>query len=33
MEMEINPLIVFEAGRGVVGVDMRLVLAAETPGR
>jgi acyl-CoA synthetase (NDP forming) len=28
MEMDINPLIVFEAGRGVVGVDMRLVLAA-----
>ena len=28
MEMDINPLIVFEAGRGVVGVDMRLVLAS-----
>ena len=28
MEMDINPLIVFETGRGVVGVDMRLVLAA-----
>ena len=26
MEMDINPLMVFEAGRGVVGVDMRLVL-------
>jgi len=30
MEMDINPLIVFEAGRGVVGVDMRLVLAQVT---
>jgi len=29
MEMDINPLIVFEAGRGVVGVDMRLVLASR----
>jgi acyl-CoA synthetase (NDP forming) len=28
MEMDINPLIVFEAGRGAVGVDMRLVLAS-----
>ncbi len=28
MEMDINPLFVFEAGRGVVGVDMRLVLAS-----
>ena len=28
VEMDINPLIVFEAGRGAVGVDMRLVLAA-----
>ncbi|MBL7183720.1 MAG: acetate--CoA ligase family protein [Anaerolineae bacterium] len=28
MEMDINPLIVFEVGRGVVGVDMRLVLAS-----
>jgi acetyl coenzyme A synthetase (ADP forming)-like protein len=28
MEMDINPLIVFEGRRGVVGVDMRLVLAS-----
>jgi acetyl coenzyme A synthetase (ADP forming)-like protein len=28
MEMDVNPLIVFEAGRGAVGVDMRLVLAS-----
>ncbi len=28
MEMDVNPLIVFEAGRGAVGIDMRLVLAA-----
>jgi len=28
MEMDINPLMVFEVGRGVVGVDMRLVLAS-----
>ena len=28
MEMDINPLVVFETGRGVVGVDMRLVLAS-----
>jgi acetyltransferase len=28
MEMDVNPLIVFEVGRGVVGVDMRLVLAS-----
>jgi acetyltransferase len=30
MEMDVNPLIVFEKGRGVVGVDMRLVLATES---
>jgi len=30
MEMDINPLMVFEEGRGVVGVDMRLVLAQVT---
>ncbi len=28
VEMDINPLVVFEAGRGVMGVDMRLVLAS-----
>jgi hypothetical protein len=26
VEMDINPLVVFEKGRGVVGVDMRLIL-------
>jgi acetate---CoA ligase (ADP-forming) len=26
VEMDINPLIVFEDGKGVMGVDMRLVL-------
>jgi acetyltransferase len=25
-EMDINPLIVFEQGRGALGIDMRLVL-------
>jgi acetyl coenzyme A synthetase (ADP forming)-like protein len=29
MELDVNPLMVFEAGRGAVGVDMRLVLNAE----
>jgi acetyltransferase len=28
VEMDINPLIVFEEGRGVMGVDMRLVLSS-----
>jgi len=28
VEMDINPLMVFEEGRGVMGIDMRLVLAA-----
>jgi acyl-CoA synthetase (NDP forming) len=28
MEMDINPLMAFEEGRGVMGIDMRLVLAA-----
>ncbi len=28
VEMDINPLIVFEVGRGIVGIDMRLVLSA-----
>lgn len=27
MEMDINPLMVFQAGRGVMGVDMRLILS------
>ena len=27
VEMDINPLIVFEKGRGAMGVDMRLVLS------
>jgi acetyltransferase len=27
VEMDINPLIVFEEGRGAIGVDMRLVLS------
>jgi acyl-CoA synthetase (NDP forming) len=26
VEMDINPLMIFEKGRGVMGVDMRLVL-------
>jgi acetyltransferase len=26
VELDINPLMVFEAGRGVVGIDMRLAL-------
>jgi acyl-CoA synthetase (NDP forming) len=25
-ELDINPLIVFERGKGVLGIDMRLVL-------
>jgi acetyltransferase len=28
VEMDINPLIVFEEGKGVMGIDMRLVLAS-----
>jgi acetyltransferase len=28
VEMDINPLMVFEEGRGVMGIDMRLVLAS-----
>ena len=28
VEMDINPLIVFEQGKGVAGIDMRLVLAS-----
>jgi acetyltransferase len=28
VEMDINPLMVFEQGRGVMGIDMRLVLAS-----
>jgi acyl-CoA synthetase (NDP forming) len=28
VEMDINPLMVFEQGRGAVGVDMRLILQA-----
>ncbi len=28
VEMDINPLIVFEEGRGVMGIDMRLVLSS-----
>jgi acetyltransferase len=28
VEMDINPLIVFEEGKGAVGIDMRLVLAS-----
>jgi acetyltransferase len=28
VEMDINPLMVFEDGRGVMGIDMRLVLAS-----
>jgi acetyl coenzyme A synthetase (ADP forming)-like protein len=28
-EMDINPLMAFEEGRGVMGIDMRLVLAAQ----
>ena len=27
VEMDINPLTVFEEGKGAVGIDMRLVLA------
>ncbi|MGQ9626072.1 MAG: acetate--CoA ligase alpha subunit [Anaerolineae bacterium] len=29
VEMDINPLIVYESGRGVMGIDMRLVLASD----
>lgn len=29
VEMDINPLIVFEKGRGTVGVDMRLILKSQ----
>ena len=28
VEMDINPLMVFEAGRGVLGIDARLALKA-----
>ena len=30
VELDINPLIVFEEGRGAIGIDMRLVLASRT---
>ncbi|NDY43275.1 CoA-binding protein [Dissulfurirhabdus thermomarina] len=29
VEMDINPLVVFEEGRGVAGIDMRLVISGE----
>jgi acetyltransferase len=29
VEMDINPLIVFEEGKGAMGIDMRLVLASR----
>jgi len=29
VELDINPLVVYEAGRGAIGLDMRLVLAAK----
>jgi len=29
VEMDINPLMVFEEGKGVMGIDMRLVLASQ----
>ncbi|MGQ9568409.1 MAG: acetate--CoA ligase alpha subunit [Anaerolineae bacterium] len=29
VELDINPLIVFEKGRGAIGIDMRLVLASD----
>jgi acetyltransferase len=32
VEMDINPLIVFEEGRGTMGIDMRLVLESEHEG-
>ena len=32
VEMDINPLTVFEEGKGAVGIDMRIVLAHNTPG-
>jgi len=28
VEMDINPLIVFEEGKGIMGIDMRIVLAS-----
>jgi acyl-CoA synthetase (NDP forming) len=28
VEMDINPLMVFEEGRGAIAIDMRLVLAS-----
>ncbi len=31
VEMDINPLIVFEKGKGVMGLDTRLVLASKPP--
>jgi hypothetical protein len=27
VEMDVNPLIVFEKGKGALGIDMRLVLS------
>jgi acetyl coenzyme A synthetase (ADP forming)-like protein len=32
VEMDINPLMVFEKGRGTMGIDMRLVLESENDG-
>jgi acetyltransferase len=32
VELDINPLIVFEKGRGAIGIDMRLVLASDGKG-
>jgi acetyltransferase len=32
VEMDINPLMVFEKGRGVMGIDMRLVLESPIEG-
>jgi len=29
VELDINPLMVFEEGRGAMAIDMRLVLAAK----
>jgi acetyltransferase len=29
VEMDINPLMAFDEGRGVMGIDMRLVLASN----
>jgi acetyltransferase len=30
VELDINPLTVFEEGQGAMAIDMRLVLASET---